>query len=39
VLSKIESLGIKVAKMDKELSLDTILDIFANPSIEYSRGF
>ena len=39
VLSKIELLGIKVAKLDKELSLDEILDIFANPSIEHSRGF
>jgi len=39
VLSKIESLGIKVSKKDRELSLDEILDIFANPSIEYSRGF
>jgi len=39
VLSKIESLGIKVSKKDRELSLDEILDIFANPSIEHSRGF
>lgn len=39
ILFKIESLGIKVTKMDKECSLDEILDIFANPSIEYSRGF
>lgn len=39
VISKIESLGIKVNKMDKEFSLDEILDIFANPSIEHSRGF
>jgi len=39
VLSKIESLGIKVSRMDEELSLDEILDIFANPSIEHSRGF
>jgi len=39
VLSKIESLGIKMTKKDKECSLDEILDIFANPSIEHSRGF
>jgi len=39
VISKIESVGIKVSKADKEFSIDKILDIFANPSIEYSRGF
>jgi len=39
VLSKIESLGIMMTKKDKECSLDEILDIFANPSIEHSRGF
>jgi hydrogenase maturation protease len=39
VLSRIESLGIKVTKNKKEFSLDKILDIFANPSIEHFRGF
>ena len=39
VISKIESIGIKVSKADKDFSIDKILDIFANPSIEYSRGF
>jgi hydrogenase maturation protease len=39
VVSKIESAGIKISKTDKEFSIDKILDIFANPSIEYHRGF
>jgi hydrogenase maturation protease len=39
VLSKIESLGIKIQKKEKEFSLDKILDEFANPSIKYERGF
>ncbi len=38
-LKTIESLGVKVEKKDKEVSLEKILDIFANPSIEYQRGF
>jgi hydrogenase maturation protease len=39
IISKIESAGINVSKTNKEFSLDKILDIFANPSIEYDRGF
>jgi hydrogenase maturation protease len=39
IISKIESVGIKVSKTNKEFSLDKILDIFANPSIEHNRGF
>jgi hydrogenase maturation protease len=39
VLEKIQSLNIKVSKKDKAMNLDEILDNFANPSIEYSRGF
>ena len=38
-LLKIESLGVKVQKKDEEFSLEKILDTFANPSIEHSRGF
>jgi len=39
VLSKIEALNIKIEKLNKEFSLDDILDIFENPSIKHSRGF
>ena len=38
-LFKLESLGVKVQKRDEALSLEQILYIFANPSIEHSRGF
>lgn len=38
-LKCLKELGVEVSKKDKELSLDEILDIFANPSIEYNRGF
>ncbi|WP_297440370.1 hydrogenase maturation protease [Sulfurimonas sp.] len=38
-LDKLKSLGIKVTKKNKECTLQTVLDIFANPSIEHSRGF
>ncbi len=38
-LEKISSLGIKAEKKDKEFTLENILDTFANPSIEYFRGF
>lgn len=38
-LKKIESLGVKVNKKEQELTLDEILHIFANPSIEFNRGF
>lgn len=36
---KLESIGIEVSKKDQELTLDEILHIFANPSIEFARGF
>jgi hydrogenase maturation protease len=39
VLEKLQNLGVKVKKKDTSMTLDEILDIFANPSIEYSRGF
>ncbi len=38
-LEKIKSLDIKVQKKENEFSLEKILDVFANPSIEHSRGF
>jgi len=38
-LEKIRSLGVEVTKRETELTLDEILEIFANPSIEHSRGF
>lgn len=38
-LDKIESLGVSVSKKEQELTIDEILHIFANPSIEFNRGF
>ncbi len=38
-LQKIESLGIIITKKEQEFSLEKILDIFANPSIELNKGF
>lgn len=38
-LEKIKSLGIGVNKKKNALTLDEILSIFANPSIEFNRGF
>lgn len=38
-LEKLNSLGVKAHKREDEVSLEEILHIFANPSIEYSRGF
>jgi hydrogenase maturation protease len=39
ILSKLEELNIKIVKNNKNLTLDDILNIFANPSIEHLRGF
>ena len=39
ILDEIKKLDVTVEKKEKELVLDDILDIFANPSIEYERGF
>ena len=39
VIDKIESLNIEIVKKTKQATLDDILNIFANPSIEYERGF
>ncbi len=38
-LQKIESLGIKITKKEQNFTLKKILDIFANPSIEFNKGF
>ncbi len=38
-IEKIKSLGVKVTKKEEEITLDEILSIFANPSIEFNRGF
>jgi len=38
-LDKLLSLGIKVTKQEKQITLDEILNIFANPSIEFNQGF
>lgn len=38
-LNKIKTLEINVSKKEQQLSLEVILEIFANPSIEFNRGF
>ncbi|MEO1953303.1 MAG: hydrogenase maturation protease [Campylobacterales bacterium] len=39
ILDEIKKLGIEVKEKDTKMTLDEILDIFANPSIEFERGF
>ncbi len=39
ILDEIKKLGIEVKEKDAKMTLDEILDIFANPSIEFERGF
>jgi len=39
IINQIEALGVAVSQGDKSMELEEILDIFANPSIEHSRGF
>jgi len=39
LLDQISSLGVKIRSKESYIDLDEILDIFANPSIEYGRGF
>ncbi len=38
-LQKIKALGVDVEKKKEEFTLEKILDIFANPSIEFKKGF
>ena len=38
-IEKLTSLGVQVTKKDEQVTLDEILHIFANPSIEFNRGF
>jgi len=38
-LKSIRDFGVEIDKAEERVSLDDILDIFANPSIEHSRGF
>jgi len=38
-LKHIKKVGVEVVKSQNSMSLDEILDIFANPSIELKRGF
>ena len=38
-IQTIESLGTEVLKNEQEVPLEEILSIFANPSIEFNRGF
>ncbi|WP_152183250.1 hydrogenase maturation protease [Sulfurimonas indica] len=39
IIVQLQKMGIEILKENEKLSLDAILDIFANPSIEHSRGF
>lgn len=39
ILNKVKEAGITVKEKDKNCSLEEILDIFANPSIENNRSF
>ena len=39
ILIQIESLSIRVSKKEKQLSLDEVVSLFANPSVEFERGF
>mgnify|MGYP002640281264 FL=1 len=38
-IEKLKSLRVEVEKKEKETTLEQILDIFANPSVEFNRGF
>jgi hydrogenase maturation protease len=38
-IKELERFGVVLQKRNKGLTLDGVLDIFANPSIEHSRGF
>ena len=38
-LAQLKKTGVAVVKKEHEVTLEMILDIFANPSIEHSRGF
>ncbi len=38
-INVLNNLGVSLKKNSKEVSLDEILNIFANPSIEHNRGF
>jgi len=39
IIKRVEDSGIKVSKKEIYVDLEDILEIFANPSIEHSRGF
>jgi len=39
ILKTLENKGIRVEQKSEKLSLEAILQIFANPSIEHARGF
>ena len=38
-LAQLKKTGVEIVKKEHEFTIEMILDIFANPSIEYSRGF
>ncbi len=38
-LAQLQKVGVEVVKKEKEFTLEMILDIFVNPSIEHERGF
>lgn len=39
ILQTLKNVGVVVKEKEKRCSLETIIDIFANPSIEYNRSF
>jgi len=39
ILKKLADIGVEVSKKERDVSVEEILDIFANPSIEFCRGF
>jgi len=39
IINTLKKMDVTLIKKSKQISLDEILDIFANPSIEYNRGF
>jgi hydrogenase maturation protease len=39
IISQLTLLGVTLNKKDKDMHLNEILDVFENPSIEFSKGF
>ena len=39
IIIQLKEIGVQSKKKEQEFTLESILEIFANPSIEYARGF